>query len=81
MIAFLYNIFLCVSSVRYDFEQDLGFGSVGSARFWLPGSRSAKTCGSTDPDPRGKISTKNFFTPKTQIQTFEKKRDYKNSNF
>ena len=36
-----------------------GFGSVGSARFWLPGSGSAKICGSKDPDPRGKISTKN----------------------
>jgi len=32
-----------------------GLGSVGSARFWLPRSGS----GSTDPDPRGKISTKN----------------------
>jgi len=32
-----------------------GSGSVGSARFWLPGSGSAKICGSTDPDPRGKI--------------------------
>ena len=35
-----------------------------------------------DPDPRGKISTKNckknFFTAKTQILTFEKKWDYKN---
>ena len=31
---------------------------IGSARFWLPGSRygSAKIYGSTDPDPRGKIS-------------------------
>ena len=29
--------------------QCLGSGSVGSARFWLPGS--------TDPDPRSKIST------------------------
>ena len=36
-----------------------GSGSVGSARFWLPGSGFAKICGSTDPDPRGKISTKN----------------------
>ena len=38
---------------------------------------SAKICGSTDPDLRGKISTKNckknFFTPKTQIRTFEKR--------
>jgi len=41
------------------FEQGLGFGSVGSARFWLPGSGSAKICGSTDPDLRRKISTKN----------------------
>ena len=44
-------------------------GSVGSARFWLPGS--AKVCESTDPDPRGKISTKhyikNVFIPKTKI--------------
>ena len=40
-------------------KQCLGCGSVGSARFWLPGSRSAKICGSTDPDPRGKKSTKN----------------------
>ena len=40
----------------------IGSGSVGSARFWLPGSGSgsAKICGSTDPDPRGKISTKNY---------------------
>ena len=30
-----------------------------SARFWLSGSRTAKICRSTDPDPRGKISTKN----------------------
>ena len=40
-------------------KQCLGCGSVGSARFWLPGSRSAKICGSTDPDPKGKKSTKN----------------------
>ena len=31
----------------------LGSGSVGSAIFWLPGSGSAKTCGSMDTDPRG----------------------------
>ena len=37
----------------------LGSGSVGSGRFWLPGCGSAKICRSTDPDPRGKISTKN----------------------
>ena len=38
-----------------------GSGSVGSPRFWLPGSGSAKICGSTDPDPKGKKTTKNFF--------------------
>jgi len=46
-------------------KQCLGSGSVGSARFWFPGSGFAKICGSTDPDTRGKISTKtaktNFF--------------------
>jgi len=42
----------------FGFNQCLGFGSVGSARFWLPGSGSAKICGSTNPDPRGKKSTK-----------------------
>jgi len=40
-------------------NQCLGSGSVGSARFWLPGSGSAKICGPTDPDPKGKILTKN----------------------
>ena len=28
-------------------DQCLGSGSVGFARFWLPGSGSAKNCGST----------------------------------
>ena len=68
-----------------DYGQCLGSGSVGSARFWLPGSGSAKICGSTDPDPRGKISTinckNNFFTPKTQLWTFEKKEIIKISSF
>ena len=41
------------------FSQCLGSGSVGSARFWLPGSGFAKICGSTDPNPRSNISTKN----------------------
>jgi len=53
-----------------DYGQCLGSGSVGSARFWLPGSGSATICGSTDPDPRGKITTKKLqknVTPKTQI--------------
>ena len=43
------------SSKRKNKYQCLGSGSVGSVRFWLPGSGSAKICGSTDPDPRGKI--------------------------
>ena len=37
-------------------NQCLGSRSVGSARFRLPGSRSAKCA---DPDPKGKISTEN----------------------
>ena len=53
----------------YIYFQCLGSGSVGSARFWLPGSRSAKICRSTDPDPsqgakkRPKTATKK--RPKT----------------
>ena len=39
--------------------QCLGSGSVESPRFGLLGSGSEKLCGSIDPDPRGKISTKN----------------------
>ena len=46
--------------------QWLGSGSVGPARFWLPGSGSAKKCGFTDPDPRGKISTKTIFSVRIQ---------------
>ena len=46
-------------SVHEPRKKCLGSGSVRSARFWLPGSGSAKICGSTDPDSRGKISTKN----------------------
>ena len=47
--------------------QCLGSGSVGSARLWLPGSGSAKLCGSTDLDPRGKILTKNCNKKKNLI--------------
>ena len=67
--------------------QCLGSGSVGSARFWLSGSGSgsAKICGSTDPDLRGKISKKNckkiFFSLRPQIWTFEKKEIIKISSF
>ena len=48
----------------YYYKQCLG---SGSARFWLPGSGSAKICGSTDPDPRGKIIK---YQPKTAKKTF-----------
>ena len=40
---------------KLDFSmQCLGSRSIGSARFWLPGSGSgyAKICGSTDSDPK-----------------------------
>ena len=42
------------------FNRDLGYGSVCSGIFCLPKSRSesAKKCGSTDPDPRGKLKSK-----------------------
>jgi len=45
---------------RLSLQQFLGSvsGSVGSARFWLPGSGSAKKCGSTDTDPWGKYQQK-----------------------
>ena len=48
-------------------------GSVGSARFWLPGSGSAKICRSTDPqkyaDPRIRFQDVKY-QPKTAKQTF-----------
>ena len=56
---------------------------LGSARFWLPGSGSAKICGSTVP-PRGKISTKmckKNLHFKTQISTSEKNEIIKMSSF
>ena len=39
-----------------------GSGSVGSATFWVSRSWSAKICGWTDPDSRGKISTSLLIT-------------------
>jgi len=52
-----------VYSIAYDHDPDLLY---------------SQDFGFLDPDPRGKISTKkcknNFFTPKPQIWTFEKKR-------
>ena len=72
-------------TVHFTFYQKQYFGSVGSEKFWLPGSGSAKICGFTDPDPRCKISTKNskknFFTPKTQFWTFVKREIIKISSF
>ena len=58
--------------------------TVGSVRFWLPGIGSAKIGGSTDPDPKGKISTKNCkkkFTLKPQIWTLKKREIIKISWF
>ena len=56
---------------KYPYKlQYLGSGFVGSERFWLPGSGYAKICGSKDTDPRGKISTKNFFTSKNPNLNF-----------
>ena len=56
---------LCIKIGKIHFvnlflNQGLGSGSVGSARFCLPGSGTAKLCRSTDSDSRGKISTKNW---------------------
>ena len=74
------NVFFFVSELLTNYEtikQCLGSGSVGFARFWPPGSGSAKICGSTDPDPIGKISTKNCKKKYSQphIWTVEKKRE------
>ena len=64
------KIHIILSNQITSCRQCLGSGSVGSARFWLPGSGSAKICGSTDPG--GKISTKsckkNFLSkPKSEL--------------
>ena len=61
------SLFRCLGS-----ESESRF--VGFSRFWLPGSRSAEICGSTDPDLRGKISTKNCTkkllpNPKSELWT------------
>ena len=57
----------CESSWQ-SLNQCLGSGSVGSARFWLPGSvtGSAKICGSTGQNINQKLKKKNF-TLKIQI--------------
>ena len=47
-----------VNNFAFYNNQCLGSVSVGSARFWLPGSGSAKKCGTTDPDPRAKYQPK-----------------------
>ena len=79
----LFNIYISLILLSYYyFHRCLESGSVGSARFWLPGSGSLKICESTDPEQRAKFQPKtekkNFFTLKTQIWTFDKKRDSKN---
>ena len=62
-----------------SFYQRLGSGSVGSARFWLPGSGSAKICGSTDPDPRckyqPKTAKKKHFNSKLKSELLKKKKE------
>ena len=71
--------------VQGTWNQCLESRSVGSARFWFPGSGSAKICESTDPDPRDITSAKNykkiFFTLYTQILTIEKREIIKISWF
>ena len=67
-----------IKSVR--FNQCLGSGYVGSARLWLSGTGSGKIWGSTDPDPRCKISTKNC---KNKILSLNPNLNYwkKNSDY
>ena len=63
---------------KLDFSmQCLGSRSIGSARFWLPGSGSgyAKICGSTDSDPKTAKKTFLLLKPKSELL---KKKDYKN---
>ena len=59
--------------LNYGRKKAVLIGS-GSARFWLPGSGSAKICGSTDPDPRDKISTKKNFIPKPKSELLKKEK-------
>ena len=56
----LYEFALCNSSTIQCWGS--GSGSVGSATFWVSRSWSAKICGWTDPDSRGKISTSLLIT-------------------
>ena len=78
---FNFLLFFSILSRKPNFEwkQFLGSGSwsVGSARFWFPGSGSLKLWGSTDPDPMGKISAKRCkimsFTLQIQIWTIKKR--------
>ena len=75
---------------KLDFSmQCLGSRSIGSARFWLPGSGSgyAKICGSTDSDPKSffcsfwlifyinqKLQKKTFLLLKPKSELLKKKR-------
>ena len=74
-VRFTYNLLKIIVFLTWFMMKNnrcLGSGSVGFAGFWLPGSGSAKTCGSTDPDPRGKISTKICEKPKYELLNKEK---------
>ena len=63
-------IFIC-------FKQCIGSGAVGSTGFRLPGSGSAKLCGSTDPAKYQLKHAKNkILLSKSKSEL--KKRDYKN---
>ena len=70
------------------YEQCLGSGSVGSARFWRPGSGSgsAKICRSTDPDPRvkknnQKLQKKTFLILRPKFELLKKREIIKISSF
>ena len=78
IIIIIININIIQPKVKVSCSVEQCLGSVGSARFWLPGSGSAKTCGSTNPDPRGKISTKNCKKKLITLKPKFEKKDYKN---
>ena len=59
--CFILNVH-CQNQLIFSEFQCLGsgFGSVGSASLWLPGSGYSKIFRSTDPDPKGKILINNW---------------------
>ena len=79
----IFQNYLLLLEEWFILNQCLGSRSVGTARVWLSGSRFAKKCGSTIPDPGGKISTKNCKKKFTlnPILNFLKMRDYKKKSW